>query len=440
MLYCFLDTNIFIEFKNIAEIDWLTELSCSNVCLVVTSVVVRELDAMKSDYNNKRRRNRAIAARRYLAQIDVKSTNAVKHGVTVQYLHKRPSPTVFENFELSANSNDDILLASALQYMEEHSNLDVMLLTDDLDLQFKARVHDLPEQSLSDESRLKEKADRNEKEIARLSARNRTLESSQPDLKLGFLSSDGAIAKYYKADADFSENLIASHAIEEEKERQRAELEYMPEEPRREQQRNVFLSKLAAMSATQSAIREYYEHLDSYFDELGKYLYEDSLYKLFPDLAIQIPLVIDNSGSAPANGVEIVVTLIGCREILTEAPEKPLYKPEPPAQPKPRSALSSFSDFSPFLHNPYLSMPDIDFGRRPEGWTIEKAGGHRYRCDHYFELVMHHRRRSLDEIFLIIDRPKSFPCALAMEYEVIAQNLIDKVSGELTIIVNEDTE
>ena len=47
MLYCFLDTNIFIEFKDITEIDWLAELSCSEVCLMVTSVVVSELRFLK---------------------------------------------------------------------------------------------------------------------------------------------------------------------------------------------------------------------------------------------------------------------------------------------------------------------------------------------------------------------------------------------------------
>ena len=265
-------------------------------------------------------------------------------------------------------------LRGALQYMEEHSNMDVVLLTDDLDLRFKARVHDLPEQSLSDKSRLKEKADRNEREIAKLKARIRTLENTQPDLQFGFLTPNGEITKYYKTDVNFTKNLITSHAIEEEKERERAELEHVPEVPQHEQERNVFFPTLATIPVTQSQKNEYHERLESYFDELGKYLYADSLCKVFHDHAIQLPFVIDNSGSAPADGVEIVITLFGCREILTEAPEKPLYKPEPPALPKPLSVLSPFSDFSPLLHDPYPDIPKIDLGRRYEGWTIKEPG------------------------------------------------------------------
>ena len=51
--------------------------------------------------------------------------------------------------------------------------------------------------------------------------------------------------------------------------------------------------------------------------------------------------------------------------------------------------------------------------------------------------LMHHRSIELEDHYLIIDKPDKFPHCFTIEFEVIAENLIDKVTGELQIIINE---
>ena len=94
MLYCFLDTNIFHEFKPITEINWVKELGTSKVCLIVTSVVVQELDKHKGG-NNNRLKKRAGKWTAFLEKLDVGVDNELRHNVTLRFDLSEPRQGTF---------------------------------------------------------------------------------------------------------------------------------------------------------------------------------------------------------------------------------------------------------------------------------------------------------------------------------------------------------
>ena len=102
MLYCFLDTNIFLEFRPLDEIPWCKELNAAEVCLVITSVVMRELDKQKSS-NRRRKSKRAQAALSFLENADVQAISEVSKNVSLRFVRHEPKQATLEANNLSTS-------------------------------------------------------------------------------------------------------------------------------------------------------------------------------------------------------------------------------------------------------------------------------------------------------------------------------------------------
>ena len=69
MLYCFVDTNIFIEFQMFDEIGWPSVLEANQVCLVVPGIVINELEKHKKHPTRKRLKKRSKSIVRKLERL-----------------------------------------------------------------------------------------------------------------------------------------------------------------------------------------------------------------------------------------------------------------------------------------------------------------------------------------------------------------------------------
>jgi predicted ribonuclease YlaK len=145
-IYCFLDTNILMEFQTFDEVEWPQLLNAQRVCLVLAPIVVYELDKHKSDYSNSRRQKRARMLLSKLNKLlDTERPTGelpqVRRNVTLMTLKE---PLIDWRAEgLDSNVPDDRFIGSILDFRREHPSEAVCLLSDDSGPRFKAKTYNI---------------------------------------------------------------------------------------------------------------------------------------------------------------------------------------------------------------------------------------------------------------------------------------------------------
>ncbi len=442
MLYCFLDTNIFIQCQEIRDIDWKAELGASEICLVIAPVVFEELDVFKDNHKNRRKRDRARRSIELVESILDSPHRLVRDGV---FLDIAPDlyRMEFGAYNLSPEYNDDRLVASAIGWSHQHSDDDLILVSHDSGPRMKARQRELQVKKLSEKYRLPDQLDPRDKEIRELKSKLAQIENAQPKLQLGFRDSMGKLVNFLHASNDFSQALISDAELNAIIETKQGELQYVRQEQSIESDRLSSLAVFASLSkfVTNSQIDEYYRQLEVYLEGYRDYLLDESLASIFPHRSIEVHLVLQNAGSTPAQNVEVRLDVQGCSEILLQVPEVPPYEPSPPAKPEPRLPF----DFGPYDRSilPYLGYGihnnDIDLGPPWEEWTRETDSSGTAWFEYKIAKLPHHRNCDIEEIYLMFYKDNDFPETVTIDYEVTADNMVDMLAGSLTVIVNKDT-
>ena len=441
MLYCFLDTNIFLEFRPIEEIKWLKELNTSSVCLVVTSVVVRELDKHKAG-NNNRLRKRARKSISFLKTLDSQADNDLRTNVTLRFDLTEPKRHALDEYNLSADVNDDLLVAKAIEFRGLNKTAMVAILTDDAVVQFKAEGYGLGAPELSEDLKSPHEIDPLVKENRELRIENARLQNNQPKLQLGFRDSAGNLVSFLHASKDFALRLISEAELDDLIQTERDKLQYVREEQPIENDRLSAFAELASFRkvVTNGQIDDYYRKIEEYLEHYRKHLLDKSFAYVFPYRSIELSFVLKNEGSNPAQNVEIRLDVVGSAEEIIHVPEVPPYEPSPPAKPEPRSPFDINSYIPGILptFNYGIGVEDVGFGRPWDEWTkeIDHSGAARY--EYGIKKLSHHRNTDLEPFYLMIDESQEFPATVQVEYEVTADNMVDMLNGTLTVIVNKD--
>ncbi|MCY4540763.1 MAG: PIN domain-containing protein [Chloroflexi bacterium] len=440
MRYCFLDTNIFIHCQDIKDIDWQSELGVSEICLVIAPVVFEELDVFKDDPRNNRKRNRARSAINFLETVLDSPDQTVRDGVTLEYAEEMPA-IEFGIYNLNSNNNDDRLVASAICWSQTHVNSELILVSHDSGPRIKAKQRGLHARELTDKYKLPDQLDPRDKEIREFKSKLAQIENAQPKLQLGFWDSMGKLVTYLHASNDFSKSLISESELEDLLQTERDKSQYVPiAQPIDNDQLPVF-STLATFrkTVTNSQIDEYYRNVDDFLERYREYLVDISLARVFPHRSILLNLVLMNEGSIPAQNVEIRLDVEGSSKVLLQVPEAPPYEPSPPAKPEPRSLF----DFGAYDRNllPYLGHGihgnNIDLGPPWEEWTREEDSSGLSWYEYGIKKIQHHRSRDMEPLYLCLNECDKFPVTVGVAYEVTADNLVDMLTGDLTVIVNQ---
>src|SRR5260370_7971991 len=121
-VYCFLDTNILLEFETFDDVEWPQALNAKQVCLVLAPVVISELDKHKTDYNNARRQKRARMLLPKITKLTEGETIAdalpqVRHNVTLLVLPNEPLID-WKPEHLNPTVNDNTLIARILEFIQ----------------------------------------------------------------------------------------------------------------------------------------------------------------------------------------------------------------------------------------------------------------------------------------------------------------------------------
>jgi len=184
-----LDANSLMHFQRPDQIDWPAMLKCQTVNLIITPVLLRELEQQKVTNRSHKLRGRAQAVVSWIATfIESEASPEVRNGVSLSFVRHTPQID-FAKHKLSHTVFDDELIATAIEYQAEH-DCRVAIFTDDTGLRLKLPGHKLLPIIPPQELKLPDEPDEVEKENSRLKAELARHQNRLPKLEFSFI--DGA--------------------------------------------------------------------------------------------------------------------------------------------------------------------------------------------------------------------------------------------------------
>jgi rRNA-processing protein FCF1 len=184
-LAVFVDTNVFLHFPPMKDIDWVLLANANQVDLVVCMTVINELDAKKSDSRLGSRADRAI---KEIGEA-IKVCRIVRESVTLNIFNHVLRSSDFPD-TLSPDSADDRIVHLASVYKKEHGGAPVAIATGDLGMTLRAPVGGIEFIELDKSLRLENPADELVKKNRELVAENSKLKNRIQVLSLGLSPKD----------------------------------------------------------------------------------------------------------------------------------------------------------------------------------------------------------------------------------------------------------
>jgi hypothetical protein len=333
-LYILPDTNALMHFRRADNIDWLSLAGTDDVVILMTAVVIGEIDKHKNQHPIARLRDRARDLSAWLRQL--RQSGAATQIVGRVQLDPREARSFPD--PLDASSADDRLIARALELQAEGKS--VVIATDDTILGLKLDAQGLREIALPDELRLIDQPSPAEAEAAKLRKRVAHLENRLPRLQLQLEDHTTGVVR-------LSVRPLSSDRVKSPDDI-RAELPKLakPESSAYDLAMGGFSIKRA---------EQYNNELDEFFQRYEKY-YEDALISI--DLYRRIfPLKFEmaNAGKAVGSNVRVDVEFPDRIRVLDKRPNFPV-EPKPPRRPVPGQydfglgGITDLYDPSPDLH------------------------------------------------------------------------------------------
>jgi hypothetical protein len=434
MLYCFLDTNIFLQYQMIDDIDWTSELQSKEVCLVVAKKVIQELDRHKRDPISNRRRKRA---RKVLKILEEYGEPPIRENVYVTIQTSGVSHEWLVSHGYDPNDADDCIVGAAHYFKEENSDNQVILFADDSGARLKARAMGIAYRIPSDSIKLPDEPDPTQKRLSIVEQELSAMKNAMPRLSIGFLSNDNEVKQEIAFSVNFDEQSMSTHQINEMVE---VERQYCKYEEAEIDDAYAQLTKrlLKRTPPTQNDIVNYETEVNEYLINYKQYLTEASTYNVNQVRMRSFILVVTNSGKKPANDIDINLHFPDGFDLFDEEISQP-NPPNRPIKPMPTSPLdhllgssSSLSSMIPYLISPssenYDSMYHVDSDSGP---TIIKGGS--YDVHDHRDNLKHHHTWEWSPLFITFDKPSKLPRVFRVKYKITAANIPDPVQGTLRI-------
>ena len=431
----FLDTNVFMHYEPIDQIDWVNWIEAEELRIMISRVVIQELDRHKDQHPSIKLRHRA---RNRLQQIERwLETGAHRLQKNVAIIADLAHPSIiFSEYGLSEHQPDDVLVAAMIQYRADHPDHDLLLVSHDVGPRLKAAAHGIPRTPAPDRYRLAQEIDPAEKEAQELRQRVQQLEHALPLLQLTFAGPSG-----YQNHQEIT--IHEGQPPPEEEIAERIDQLRRRHPPRAVQKKpSEDLFGLSAMSAglaswhevSPSDIREYNAKLEEYFLRYERYLRASARERIAAGLTAKLDLVLANSGGRPSNDIDVHMHFPD-GPTPERSPPKRSEPPSAPSEPKTQYERTLGLGLSVPYHGATrdvrTSFPDLS-PSNVGGYEIKKTNSHDVNV--HFGRVKHGTHEELPPLYLVFpdfDSTSSF----SFTYRLHAADVPDVVEGELHVKV-----
>lgn len=336
----FPDTNLFLHYKPVTDIDWRSLVAGKDVRLVVCLQVIKELDEKK---NHSELGDRAARAIREIRSCKSNMTE-VRPGVTLEIFNEEIRLDRLPS-HMSPDSADDRIVYQAKQYAQVHSIEDVAVVTEDYGMELRCDASGLRSISPDPADRLPDPDSELKKKNQRLANELATLTNRLP--KLSLRATGGTTS----SEAQFSIELKRPEPLDPELEtRAKRSVHVTRHPPNAESDPYRLATRYRLDTVPDSEYARYNRELEEYFQAYSTYVplrsgYLDARARSFP-----FELLLDNVGTSPAEDVDVHLHIpADVIESVTKEPENDLEIPAQPALPKePSSLLMGMNDLASY--------------------------------------------------------------------------------------------
>ncbi|MEN6372729.1 MAG: PIN domain-containing protein [Armatimonadota bacterium] len=406
-----LDTNILMHYRQADEIDWCKELEADKVELLITPVVIEEIEKHNAQNQSRKLRSRANHCIKWISsQITNDSLKTViRKGISLCILDAEPSIDFHLN-RLDKDIKDDRIIAHAIEWNENHPDGPAIILTTDPGIRVKAMGRKLPLILWGDNKyKLPSDPDPLEKRNEELVREITLLKNRMPKLEVKF-----------ENDEKCKEFVLKPRS------KQEKETELDREWNTYKLGRGVMPAGLAAIMTDDQYelnVRKYYASYEKYLNEVSEY--ESSV--------VTLNLLLTNTGSATADDVRIELTLPNELDIKLyyDLPRKP----EPPKMPRPNEVFVPGISLGPnHLKGSLPKMNNINFV-----WHTETKQHDLQSFSYCVGTAMHGIPTRLPSIYIVFDNNLK-TSSFEVEYTIFSRDVLEPVSGKILVKIQQQMD
>lgn len=421
--YCFWGSlhTIFLHFQDIESIDWLQETSTNECKLMVSPIVIDELDEKK--IGTSRLSNKARKVLNRLEELAELENAEIRKNVFLEVIINKPQRIVYEENGLNFNEQDHRLIASIIEFRDKSNLNDIVLCTNDIGPRLRAKQFNIEALKLNDKYLIPSQDSEEEKKIKKLEQEIRTLKNKIPLLSLMF-SNDKEFIQFelnkFK-EIDFKELKV--------KMMDEIKMKYPYIEQIDPYKNPASLIAQNMFSLTSDQINTYNKKLDDFFLKYEKAIDGFYEHEIKQKLTFELEFVLSNSGNCPAENIDIHLHFPDGFEVVeSDDIENEIELPEPPYKPKNRldfgqSTFSSLSSVYPTLN----VANNLKFNRP----TIKKTNS--FDVDFYRKNLKHGYDEKLESLSIIFENHAEIK-NFQVGYEISASNIPEKIKGNLNVI------
>ena len=396
-LFLFPDTNIFIECKPLAELDWSEWKEFSKIHLIVCRPVQREIDKLKTQGNDRVGRRARTANSLFRKIIQSGQDHELVKGsspAVLLYLGGPGRPSSGLDDFLDYDKPDDEIVGYLHSFRQDNPEADARLLTNDTGPMMTAKTLELPFVPIKADWLLPPEHTTLERENARLKATITQLERAEPRFSIELVNDEGQMLE--KLNLEFNNYQPLSEddrqaLLQRLSARFPMEDDFGPrdpiEEPATGVAERIVEMKWVYTPAPDNAITRYTQQdYPKWVRDCGNVLSNLHNALRSQDGQPSFTFSVSNEGSRPGNDALVLISAIGNFKIrppayvdkdLEEEPEQPkrLALPHPPTSPKGQwksnvpslGGLNTFLGIGAFaeLWNPLSKGPNLNLPYLP---------------------------------------------------------------------------
>jgi rRNA-processing protein FCF1 len=422
----FFDTNIALHYQRLDQIDWPGTIGYKHAEIVVTSVVLSELDKHKTENFSKKLRKRAAEYGAWL--LEKFSSPSLNRNVSLIFRPNEPMLD-FAQHQLDGTILDDRLIATVIEFANEFPERPVVVVTADLGLILKLKMRSISVSSLPEKFRLADEADADEIEMKNLRSQLARYTNRAPKLTLTFTGGEQvlevAASNFVPKEAFVAEKMAAMRARYPLMTQSGGTLPSLNAPNGLAKDFSVSIGQaISSLSHSQQSL--YNNSLERFYVEYENYVEDFYDYAVRNSVQISLPLFLCNlEGTAPATGIDVILKSPDGTSFINARMDRPTA---PTAPEKPSSPFDlSFNRHAVFIPPP---IPDFRKMMRENASDQPKLTLSGNSAQFFVPSLKHKQTMALLPIFLDFGSAEGLR-SITLSFEIHAHEILDPVHQQL---------